>query len=143
MIQKTLRRKLKWSNTNTKQIPKNRRKQHEHKTNTKKQKKTTRTQNKYQKIEKTTKTKRSGPRCSRRISSSCFLSNNCRCYSMFGQSLSLVVCRRAHVLFTLFTCLFTQSGVQHICCCVFVLFSLVYVASFSGMFFFDCFSYIL
>ena len=126
MIQKTLHRKLRWSNTNTKQIPKNRRKQHEHKTNTKKQKKTTRTQNKYQKIEENnTNTKQIAKnRCSRRISSSCFLSNNCRCYSMFGQSLSLVVCRRAHVLFTLFTCLFTQSGVQHICC-VFVLFSLV------------------
>ena len=42
--------KIEENNTNTKQIPKNRRKQHENKTNTKKQKKTTRTQNKYQKI---------------------------------------------------------------------------------------------
>jgi hypothetical protein len=34
--------------------------------------------------------------------------------------------------------LFTYSGVQHILCCVFVLFFFVYVASFSGLSFFDC-----
>ena len=40
--------------------------------------------------------------------------------TMFGSSLPLVVCRRAHVLFTLHV-LFAHSGVQHISCCVFVL----------------------
>jgi hypothetical protein len=40
---------------------------------------------------------------------------------MFGSSLPPVVCRRANVLFTLYVC----SGVQHIVCCVFVLFFLV------------------
>jgi hypothetical protein len=34
--------------------------------------------------------------------------------------------------------LFAYSGVQHILCCVFVLFFFVYVASFSGLSFFDC-----
>ena len=38
--------------------------------------------------------------------------------TMFGSSLPLVICRRVHVLFTLFV----YSGVQHILCCVFVLF---------------------
>jgi len=36
---------------------------------------------------------------------------------MFGSSLPPVVCRRA-----LYLCLFAYSGVQHILCCVFVLF---------------------
>jgi hypothetical protein len=40
--------------------------------------------------------------------------------TMFGSSLPLVVCSRAHVLFTLFVFV-THSGVQHIFCCVFVL----------------------
>jgi hypothetical protein len=31
-----------------------------------------------------------------------------------------VVCRRAHVLFTLFVFFFSHSGVQHILCCVFL-----------------------
>jgi hypothetical protein len=40
------------------------------------------------------------------------------------------VCRKAHVLFTLF--MFTHSGVQHILCCVFVcLSSLAYINLFS------------
>ena len=34
--------------------------------------------------------------------------------------LSLVVCRRAQVLFTLFLCLFAHSGIQHILCSCFV-----------------------
>ena len=38
--------------------------------------------------------------------------------------LPLVVCRMAHVLLT-YLCLFAYSGIQHILCCVFVLF--VYV----------------
>ena len=40
-----------------------------------------------------------------------------------------------------YLCLFTHSGVQHILCCVFVLISsscVPYVASFSGLPFFDC-----
>ena len=37
-----------------------------------------------------------------------------------------------------YLCLFTYSGDQHILCCVFGLFSLVYVASFSGLPIFDC-----
>ena len=40
---------------------------------------------------------------------------------MFGSSLPPVVCRRAHVLFTLCVCLLAHSGVHHILCCVFVL----------------------
>ena len=43
--------------------------------------------------------------------------------TMFGLSLP-VVCRRVHVLFTLY-CLLAHSGVQHILCCVFVLFFFV------------------
>ena len=51
---------------------------------------------------------------------------------MFGSSLPPVVCCRAHVLSTSsvgelmsylrYLCLFAYSGVQHILCCVFVLF---------------------
>jgi len=44
-----------------------------------------------------------------------------RIKTMFGSSLPPVACRRVHVLFTLFA----YSGIQHILCCVFVLF--VYV----------------
>ena len=40
---------------------------------------------------------------------------------MFGSFLPPVICRRAHVLFMLFV----YSGVQHILCCVFVLFFFV------------------
>jgi hypothetical protein len=40
--------------------------------------------------------------------------------TMFCSSLPLVVCRRVHVLFTLFV--FAHSGVQHILCCIFALF---------------------
>jgi hypothetical protein len=43
---------------------------------------------------------------------------------MFGSSLPPVVCRRAHVLFMLFVFV-CHSGVQHILCCVFVMFFLV------------------
>jgi hypothetical protein len=43
---------------------------------------------------------------------------------MFDSSLPPVVCRRAHVLLTLFV-FFAHSGVQQILCCVFVLFFLV------------------
>ena len=55
---------------------------------------------------------------------------------MFGSSLHSVVCsRRAHVLFTLFVFV-AYGGVQHILCCVFVLFFFVlciYVVIFSGL----------
>jgi hypothetical protein len=40
---------------------------------------------------------------------------------MFGSSLPPVVSRRIHVLFTLFI-FFGYSGVQHLLCCIFVLF---------------------
>jgi hypothetical protein len=56
---------------------------------------------------------------------------------MLGWSLPPIVFRRALFLFTLFV----YSGVQHISCCVFVWFSsscVPYVASFSGLFIFDC-----
>jgi hypothetical protein len=42
--------------------------------------------------------------------------------TMLCSSLSPVVCRRTHVLFTLFV----HNGVQHILCCVFVLFFFVF-----------------
>ena len=45
---------------------------------------------------------------------------------MFGSSLLPVVCRSAHVLFTLL-CLFVNSGVQHILLCVFVFVLFVFV----------------
>ena len=44
--------------------------------------------------------------------------------TILGSPLPPVVCRRAHVLFTL--CLFAYSGVQHILCCVFVMLRLLY-----------------
>jgi hypothetical protein len=44
--------------------------------------------------------------------------------TIFGSYLPPVVCRRAHVLFTLFVFI-AYSGVQHILCCVFVLFFFV------------------
>jgi hypothetical protein len=50
-------------------------------------------------------------------------------------SLHPVVCRRVHVLFTLFVFI-ASSGVQHILCCVLFCFSsycVPYVASFSGL----------
>jgi len=49
---------------------------------------------------------------------SCDVRNDFRIKIMFGSSLPPDVCRRAHVLFTSFV----YSGVQHILCCVFVLF---------------------
>jgi hypothetical protein len=55
--------------------------------------------------------------------------------TMFSSSLPPVVCRRVHILLTLFVFVW-HSGVQHISCCVF-LFCLVFcvpnVASFSGL----------
>jgi len=50
-----------------------------------------------------------------------------RIETMFGSSLSPVICRRAHVLFA-FLCLFAYSGVQHILCYVFALFVFVLCA---------------
>jgi hypothetical protein len=44
--------------------------------------------------------------------------------TILGSPLPPVVCRRAHVLFTL--CFFAHSGVQHILCCVFVFLRLLY-----------------
>jgi len=41
-----------------------------------------------------------------------------RIKTMFGSSLPPVICKRAHVLFTLFA----YSGVQNILCCIFVFF---------------------
>ena len=55
--------------------------------------------------------------------------------AMFGSSLPPVVCRKTHVLFTLFPFAW-YSGVQHIC----VVFSSSYVASFSELSIFDCLS---
>ena len=49
-----------------------------------------------------------------------------RIKTMFRSYLPLVVCRRAHVFFLIhYLCLFAHSGVQHILCCVFVLFVFV------------------
>jgi len=55
---------------------------------------------------------------------------------MFGSSLPLVVCSRAHVLFALFVFV-TYSGVQHILCCVFVLIFFVLCALMLPVFL-DC-----
>jgi hypothetical protein len=44
--------------------------------------------------------------------------------TMFGPSLPLIVCRRVHILFTLFV-LAAYGGVHHILCCVFASFVLV------------------
>jgi hypothetical protein len=59
---------------------------------------------------------------------------------MFDSSLHIVVCRSAHVLFTLFVCLFVYNGVRHILCFLLSLSSscVVNVASFSGLSIFDC-----
>jgi len=59
-----------------------------------------------------------------------------RIKTMFGSSLPPVVCRRAHVLFTLFVFVW-YSGVQHILCCVFGLFFLV-LCTLCCHFLFDC-----
>ena len=50
-----------------------------------------------------------------------------RIQTMFGSSLLPVICRRAYVVCTLcvYACIFAHSGVQHILCCVFVLFFFV------------------
>ena len=58
-----------------------------------------------------------------------------------GSSLTSVVCGRISYLRCL--CLFVYSGIQLILCCVFALFYFVwsgipYVASFSGLSFFEC-----
>ena len=77
--------------------------------------------------------------------------NDFRIKRMFSSFLPPVVCRSAHVLFTLFMfvgvrmsylrylCLFVYSGVQHIVCCAFILSSscVLYVDSFSGLSIFD------
>ena len=59
-----------------------------------------------------------------------------RIKKMFGSSLHPVVCRRAHVLFTL--CLFVHGGVQHTLCCVFVLFYFVLCTLCWQVFFLVC-----
>ena len=63
-----------------------------------------------------------------------------RIKTMFDSSLPPVVCRRAHILLTLFM-FAVHSCVQHILCCV-LLFCIstscvLYVASFSGLSIFD------
>ena len=55
---------------------------------------------------------------------------------MFDSSLPPVVCRRAHVFFLRYLCLFSYYGVQHICVVFLFCFSLV--ASFSGFSIYDC-----
>ena len=50
-----------------------------------------------------------------------------RIKTMFGSSLPPLVCRRTHVLFTLFV--FAYSGVKHILWCAFVLFFFVLCTS--------------
>ena len=52
------------------------------------------------------------------LSSYCDIRYDFRIKTMFGSSLAPIVCRRDHVLLTLFV----FSGVQYILCCVFVLF---------------------
>ena len=47
-----------------------------------------------------------------------------RIITMFGSSLPPVVCRRVHV-YLRYLCLLRHSSVQHILCCVFVLFVIV------------------
>jgi hypothetical protein len=74
--------------------------------------------------------------------------------TMFGSSLPPVVCRRAHILFTLFVCLVFNTYCVVLCCCFIVLCCVVlccvvllfyfspsclpYVACFSGLSTFDC-----
>ena len=59
--------------------------------------------------------------------SCCDVCYDFRLKTMFGSSLPPVVCMWAHVLVTLFVfvCCLAHSGVQHILCCVFVLFFFV------------------
>jgi len=74
---------------------------------------------------------------------SCTISSVLRCTlrfpykTMFGSSLSPVVCRRTQVLFTLFV-LFMYSGVQHILFFLFVFFYVHNVAYFSLFSIIDC-----
>jgi hypothetical protein len=62
----------------------------------------------------------------------CDVRYDCRIQIMFRSSLPLVVCRRAHALFTLFLFV-AYSGVQHILSCVFVLFDLVLCLVYGGV----------
>ena len=57
--------------------------------------------------------------------------------TMFGGSVPPVVYRRTHILFTLFLFVFSYSGVQHILCCVFVLFFFV-LCTLCCQVFMDC-----
>jgi hypothetical protein len=62
-----------------------------------------------------------------------------RIATMFGSSLPPVVCRRAHVFFLRYLCLFAHSDVQHILCCVFFVLVLCLVNPVSlDCPFFDC-----
>jgi hypothetical protein len=54
--------------------------------------------------------------------------------TMFGSFFPPVVCRREHISYLHFLCLFALSGVRHILCCVFVLFVFVNpMLPFSGL----------
>jgi len=63
-----------------------------------------------------------------------------RINTMFGLSLPPVVCRRAHVLFTLSVFIYVEWCPTHIvlCFCFVCLRFVCCVASFSGLFMFDC-----
>ena len=62
---------------------------------------------------------------------------NIRIKTMFGSSVPPIVCRRAHVLFTLFMFVCVWWRPTHIVLCFcFVFLRLVYVVSFSGLSFF-------
>jgi len=77
------------------------------------------------------------------LSSCCDVQYDFRIKTMFGSSLPPVVCRRAHVLFTLFVFVCLEwCPIHFVLCFCFVCFRLVccvsYVASFSGLSLFDC-----
>ena len=66
------------------------------------------------------------------LTTRCDVHYDFRIKTMFDSSLLPVVCRRAHVLFTLFV--FTSySGVQHMLCCVFSLVCVPIVVIFFGL----------
>ena len=63
-----------------------------------------------------------------------------RIKTMFSLSFPPIIVRGL-MSYLWYLCLFAYSGVQHILCCIFVLFSLScvpYVFSFSGLAIFDC-----
>jgi hypothetical protein len=68
----------------------------------------------------------------------CDVRYNFHIQTIFGVRLYLQLFVGGLMSYLRYLCLFANSGVQHILCCVFALFVLVLLPFFSGLSIFDC-----